>query len=260
MEMVIFQNYDQLSRVAAAIVAATIQNKPDSVLGLPTGSTPLGIYKELIRLHRESGLDFSKVKTFNLDEYVGLGKDMGLSYAHDQSYARFMWEEFFGHINIAEANIHILDGLATNLAKACADYESEIRECGGIDLQLLGIGRDGHIGFNEPGSPLDSRTRIVELDKRTISDNFNKFFKQTGGSKQKMPKRAVSMGISTILEAKEIVLLANGGEKADVVSRLVDGPISTDLPASALQLCSDRVLVMVDSLAAGKLHNSVARQ
>ena len=225
MEIVIEATHEQLSKAAAQKVAKTLNSKPDAVLGLPTGSTPLGLYKELIRMHRDEGLDFSYVTTFNLDEYVGLRKD------HPQSYHYFMHENLFKHINIPPESIHIPSGTTDNYRAFCAWYEQRIEECGGIDLQVLGIRADGHIGFNEPSSSLGSRTRIKTLARQTIEDNA-RFFE----NKEEVPVYAITMGVGTILEAKEIILLASGESKAGAVAGAIEGPVTSMNTASALQL------------------------
>ena len=186
------------------MVARTLNAKPNAVLGLATGSTPLGLYKELVRMHKDEGLDFSQVTTFNLDEYVGLPQN------HPQSYHYFMHENLFKHINIPKQNIYIPSGTTDNYAAFCQWYEQRIRECGGIDLQILGIGSDGHIAFNEPTSSLGSRTRIKTLARQTIEDNA-RFF----DTLDQVPIYAITMGVGTILEARKIILLANGKKKAD---------------------------------------------
>ncbi len=241
MEIIILPNPEESSRVAARLVAKQIQSKPDTVLGLATGSTPLMLYRELIRMHREEELDFSRVTTFNLDEYVGLSPD------HATSYHRFMWENLFEHINIAKENVHIPDGLAEDIPVFCEAYETEIREAGGIDLQVLGIGTDGHVGFNEPTSSLASRTRIKTLTPETLSDNA-RFF--TGDEEQ--PHHVLTMGIGTIMESRQVVLLAFGSGKADTVAASVEGPISSMMPASALQF-HPQTHFIVDEPAAAKL-------
>ncbi|HUU30154.1 MAG TPA: glucosamine-6-phosphate deaminase [archaeon] len=241
MEVVVKETYEEMSRLAAQNIAELIRRRPRAVLGLATGSTPLGTYKELIRMHKEEGLDFSQVVTFNLDEYVGLPED------NDQSYHYFMWENLFKHINIVPANVHIPDGNALDIEEACVDYEVEIDDHGGIDIQLLGIGSNGHIAFNEPGSSLGSRTRIKTLDERTRKDNA-RFFPSIND----VPKYCVTMGIGTILEAGKLILLANGANKADAIKAAVEGPLSASVPASAIQLHPD-VTVIMEKAAATKL-------
>jgi glucosamine-6-phosphate deaminase len=241
MEIIISPTYEEMSKAAAKAVAELLNSKPNAVLGLPTGSTPLGLYKELARMHKSEGLDFSQVTTFNLDEYVGLKKD------HPQSYHYFMHENLFKHINILTQNVYIPSGTTDNYAAFCQWYERRIKECGGIDLQLLGIGSDGHIGFNEPSSSLGSRTRIKTLARSTIEDNARFFEKM-----EDVPIYAITMGVGTIFEARKIVFLANGANKADAVAKAIEGPVTSMITASALQLHPD-VTAYLDRAAASKL-------
>ncbi len=214
-----------------------------SVLGLPTGSTPVGLYRELIRLHRETGLDFSRVITFNLDEYYPMAPD------DSQSYRRWMQETFFNHVNIQPQNVHVPDGTipAEEAEDYCLRYEQKIRRCGGIDLQVLGIGRTGHIGFNEPGSTRHSRTRLVTLDPVTRRDAASSFF-----GEENVPHQALTMGVGTILEARKIVLLAFGEHKAPIVQKAVEGPVTDSVTASFLQEHTDATFLL-DEAAAGQL-------
>ena len=241
MEVIIKENYEEISKEAAEIIRDAIHLKPNLVLGLATGSTPIGTYKELIRMHEAGELDFSKVLTFNLDEYVGLPS------THDQSYHYFMHENLFNHININPANVHVPSGVVKDFDRYCQWYEDEIAKVGGIDLQVLGIGSDGHIGFNEPGSSLASRTRIVTLTEDTIKDNA-RFFE----SEEDVPRFAITMGVGTIMEAGLCLLLANGEKKADPVEALVEGPITSQVTASALQM-HPNATVIIDEAAASKL-------
>lgn len=241
MLVLVTKDYDEMSKEAAKRVAAMVRKKPDCVLGLATGSTPVGLYKELIRMHKEEGLDFSKVTTFNLDEYVGLPPE------HDQSYHYFMWENLFKHINIDPRNVHIPQGMAEDVDRFCEWYENRIKEVGGIDLQILGIGSNGHIAFNEPGSSLGSRTRIKTLKESTRRDNA-RFF----NSIDEVPKYAITMGIGTIMEAREIILLASGKNKADALKKTVEGPITAMCPASVLQL-HRKATIIADEEAASLL-------
>ena len=241
MEVIVCKTYEEMSREAAQAVAETMNAKPNAVLGMATGSTPLGLYQELVRMHKRGELDFSQVTTFNLDEYVGLPTD------HDQSYHRFMHDNFFKHINIPPQNIHIPSGTTSNYRAFCEWYEKRIIECGGIDVQILGIGSDGHIAFNEPSSSLSSRTRLKTLAKQTIDDNA-RFFK----SADEVPVYAITMGVGTILEARKILLLANGKKKADAVAQAVEGPVTSMITASALQMHPDAT-VYVDADASTKL-------
>ncbi|MBE3100189.1 MAG: glucosamine-6-phosphate deaminase [Planctomycetes bacterium] len=241
MEVVICRNYAELSKAAARIVAELLNHKPNAVLGFATGSSPVGLYQELIRLHQEEGLDFSKVTTFNLDEYVGLPP------GHPQSYRRFMNENLFDHINVPKQNTHVPSGTSANHVAFCQWYEQRIREAGGIDLQVLGIGSDGHIAFNEPTSSLGSRTRRVTLTEQTIDDNA-RFFKK----KSDVPRHAISMGVGTILEARKLLMVVNGKNKAPALAAAVEGPITSMITASALQLHPDTI-VFTDADAAAQL-------
>ncbi len=234
-------SYEEMSIEAAKIVADRIRRKPNLVLGLATGSTPLGLYKELIRMHKQDGLSFSKVTTFNLDEYVGLPR------THDQSYYYFMWENLFKHIDLNPRYIHVPDGMANDIEAQCEWYDNEIKKWGGVDLQILGIGGNGHIAFNEPGSSLGSRTRIKTLTEQTIKDNA-RFFKNLS----EVPRLAITMGIGTIMEAKELIMLANKANKADAVKAAVEGPITAMVPASILQMHRN-AYVIIDKDAASKI-------
>jgi len=239
--IIIEQDSGAVARRAANFIADLLRRRPACVLGLATGSSPIGTYQELIRLHREEGLDFSQATTFNLDEYAGLGPD------HPQSYRFFMQQQLFDHVNFAAGRTHVPDGLADDFSASCADYEAAIRVAGGIDLQLLGIGADGHIAFNEPGSSLSSRTRLKSLVRETIRDNA-RFF----GSEDLVPRLAVTMGVGTILEARQCVLVAYGCGKAEAVRGMVEGPITASNTASALQL-HPHVCVVLDEQAASLL-------
>jgi glucosamine-6-phosphate deaminase len=240
LRVVIVRDYDEVGRSAGEVIAAAVKRKPDLVLGLATGSTPLGAYKEVIRLHKE-GLDLARVKTFNLDEYYGLPPD------HPQSYHRFMKENLFDHVNVKKENVSIPDGMAEDYRLVCEEYERRIKAAGGIDLQLLGIGRDGHIGFNEPGSSLASRTRLKTLTDQTVKDN-SRFF----GSEGAVPKLAVTMGVGTIMEARRILLLASGQEKAQALKESLEGPVTSTVTASVLQL-HPHATIIADEAAAAKL-------
>lgn len=254
MNIIIRDNYDDMSQHAAEIIAAQVRSKPNCVLGLATGSTPIGTYQRLISMHKQ-GLDFSEVKTFNLDEYYGIGMDMEKSYSADQSYARFMYEELFKNINIKPENIRIPDGLTQEPDKFCQWYEDEIKKAGGIDLQLLGMGGDGHWAFNEPGASLASRTRIEALAEQTLEDNYEAFYKKAGISREQMPHFAITMGIGTILEARSILMIVNGAKKADVVAKCLEGPVTSQITSSAIQLYSGKATVVLDREAASKLKN-----
>lgn len=225
-----FDSADSAARQLAVEVAGLIRTRAaeglQTVLGLATGNTPLPFYKELIRLHREEGLSFAGVVSFNLDEYLGLERD------HPESYWTFMHRNLFDHIDIDEANVNLPDGMVpeAGIDAHCAEYEARIRAAGGLDFQLLGIGRTGHIGFNEPGSPKTSRTRRIELDPITRQDAAPAF-----GGLDHVPTHAITMGCGTILEARRIALLAWGEKKADIVREAVSGPITDQVSASFLQ-------------------------
>ncbi len=237
MEIIIQPDARAAASMAARFFTQTIRRQPSAVLGLATGSTPLPLYRELV----QKRLDWSSITTFNLDEYLGIGAD------HPQSYHCFMQENLFRHVNIDQGNIHIPDGLAENPEEHCGQFERGIQTAGGIDLQLLGIGSDGHIGFNEPSSSLASRTRIKTLTERTRLDNA-RFF----GGAGLVPRHVITMGIGTILDSRKVVLLATGDHKADAVAGAVEGPVSAMNPASALQLHPHAVFCL-DSAAASKL-------
>jgi glucosamine-6-phosphate deaminase len=236
-EVIIQPTPETASAIAARIVARLLRDKPNAVLGLATGSTPLLLYRELARMQ----LDWSGVTTFNLDEYVGLPAE------HPQSYHSFMWTNLFQHVNIRKENVRLPDGLAKDIPAFCARYEEQIREAGGIDLQVLGIGTDGHIGFNEPSSSLASRTRIKTLTPRTRRDNA-RFF----GREEAVPHHVITMGIGTIMEARQVVLLAFGETKARAIAEAVEGPVSSMNPASILQMHPVAKAVL-DKAAAGQL-------
>lgn len=238
MRVIIESDALSASQRAARFIADQIRRKPDSVLGLATGSSPLETYRELIRMHQTEGLDFSQVTTFNLDEYVGLGA------SHPQSYRHFMQTSLFDHVNLAPSRTHVPDGRALDFEVHCRVYEQQIRDAGGIDLQLLGIGTDGHIAFNEPGSSLGSRTRLKTLASETIRDNA-RFF----GGEDKVPRLAVTMGVGTILESRRCLLLAFGPKKADAVRDTVEGPITAQVTATALQLHREVVGIFDEAAA-----------
>lgn len=241
MRVVVLPNPEAVAERGGRIVAALVRQRPDCVLGLATGSSPLGVYQELIRRHREDGLDFSQVTTFNLDEYVGLGP------THPQSYRFFMQQNLFDHVNIDAQRTHVPDGRALDFSSYCDKYEGQIVSAGGIDLQLLGIGADGHIAFNEPGSSLGSRTRLKTLTHETVEDNA-RFFEEG----EEVPRLAVTMGVGTILESKRCLLLAIGEHKAAAIRNMIEGPITSQVTASALQLHRD-VTVLADETAASWL-------
>lgn len=232
MKLITVDTYETLSRRAADIIAAQVIMKPNSVLGLATGSSPLGAYKELIQRCNNGDLDFSNVTSINLDEYVGLSGD------HEQSYRYFMDNNLFNFINIDKARTFVPNGCAADLDEECHSYDARIREEGGIDLQLLGIGLDGHIGFNEPDDVFIAATHKVELDASTIEANA-RFFE----SEKDVPRFAVTMGMQGIMQAKKVLLIANGEKKAEIVKKAFFGPITPRVPASILQLHPDLTVI-----------------
>lgn len=241
MEIIIAPTYQEMSKISAHFIAREIKKKHDIVLGLATGDTPIGTYQELVKVHKEEGLDFSKITTFNLDEYVGLPP------LHKNSYNYFMQDNLFRHVNVNQANVYVPQGNTEDPEEFSAWYEQQIKNAGGIDFQILGIGRDGHIGFNEPGSSFASRTRVKALYKQTIEDNA-RFFDKI----EDVPRFAITMGVGTILEAKKILLIANGEKKADVVAQFIEGPVTSQITATALQLHT-LATVVLDEAAASKL-------
>jgi len=242
MLVILKRDADQVSRQAAQLVASAVRRKPSLMLGLATGSTMIGVYQHLVRLHQEGSLDFSQVVTFNLDEYLGLAA------THPQSFRHFMQQHFFARVNINPRNIHIPDGtIHENYDQYCASYEDAIRIAGGIDIQLLGIGRNGHIGFNEPTSSIASRTRLKVLSKETLDDNSKSF-----APGEQSPRCAITMGIGSILDARKVLLIATGANKAAAVAKSIEGPITSAVSASALQLHPD-VTFIVDDAAASQL-------
>ncbi len=232
MKIIKTDSYYQMSRRTAGLIATQVNIKPDCVLGLATGSTPIGTYEQLIRWYQKGDLDFSKVITVNLDEYKGLSAD------NDQSYRYFMNTHLFNAINIRPENTHVPDGLEPDSDKACRDYNKIIADCGGIDLQLLGLGLNGHIGFNEPGSAFELETHCVDLTDSTIQAN-SRFF----SSMELVPKQAYTMGIKSIMQAKKIIIIVNGAEKAAIVKEAFFGPVTPNVPASVLQLHNDVTLI-----------------
>jgi glucosamine-6-phosphate deaminase len=241
----IFPDRTAVSRALAGRLADEIRAKPDIVLGLPTGRTPLEFYAELVRLHAAGEIDFARVTTFNLDEFLGVRRD------HPGSYRSFMERYLFEHVNVDPSRVHFLDGAATDPSAECERYEREIDAAGGIDLQIIGIGTNGHIGFNEPAAELEARTHRVTLRSETRRSNAALF----GGDPEKVPAEALSMGMGTILQARAVVLLATGSGKANCVERVVQGPITTLLPASFLQLHRHADL-MLDEPAASALRTA----
>ncbi|GIG38288.1 glucosamine-6-phosphate deaminase [Cellulomonas phragmiteti] len=241
MEVVIAPR-DELARLAADAVERLLVARPDAVLGLATGSSPLAVYDELARRHAQEGLSFARARAFLLDEYVGLAAD------HPQRYRTVIDTELVSRVDLAPDAVHAPDGLAADLPAACAAYEEAIRAAGGVDLQLLGIGTDGHVAFNEPGSSLASRTRIKTLTRQTRQDNA-RFF---DGDVDAVPTHCLTQGLATIMAARHLVLIATGRGKAQAVHQLVEGPVSALWPATVLQL-HPHVTVLVDDAAAGRL-------
>ena len=225
-------DYYHVSRVAANIISAQVIMKPDCVLGLATGSTPIGTYEQLIRWYEKGDLDFSQVHSINLDEYRGLSPE------NDQSYRYFMNKHLFDSINIDKKKTYVPDGMESDREKACRDYDEIIRAHGGIDMQILGLGHNGHIGFNEPGSAFGKETHCVQLTESTISANA-RFF----ASIDEVPREAYTMGIKSIMQAKKIVVIVSGESKKEIVKRAFTGPITPEVPASVLQLHNDVILV-----------------
>lgn len=245
MRVIHAKDYTDASRKTANIISAQVILKPDSVLGLATGSTPLGTYSQLIKWYEKGDLDFSKVRTVNLDEYVGLGA------SNDQSYVYFMHSNFFDHINIDPNNTHLPNGLERDAAVQCAKYDALIHSLGGVDLQLLGIGHNGHIGFNEPGDTFIKGTHCVDLTQDTTEAN-SRFFE----SEDQVPRQAYTMGILDILQAKRVVMIVTGENKAQILRDAFCGPVTPKVPASIMQLHPDFTLVADEaalSLADGLL-------
>lgn len=241
MEVIIQPNKEAAAALVARIIAHDLRANPHLVLGLATGKTMERVYRNLVRMHKEEGLDFSLCSTFNLDEYVGLFPSDPNSYRH------YMNHHLFQHVNVDLRNTHLPNGIAHDLEAECRQYENLIKRFGGIDLQLLGIGKAGHIGFNEPLSALRSRTRIKALTPTTLKQNAASF-----GGEEKVPRRAMTMGVGTIIEARRCLLLATGESKAEVIAQAVEGPITSMVTASALQL-HQRCTVVVDEEAAARL-------
>lgn len=252
MRLIVTKRYADMCREAANHIAmrvrALLAEKGRCVLGLPTGSTPLGVYHDLVELHRKGGLSFANVVTFNMDEYVGLHED------HPQSYHRFMWDNFFSHIDIKRDNVHILDGMAPDLSVECASYEASITAAGGIDLFLGGVGPDGHIAFNEPGSSLCSRTRVKTLTMDTRIANA-RFFE---GDISQVPSTALTVGVGTIMDAREVLILVNGHAKARALRDAVEGGISHMCTLSALQM-HQRGIIICDEDATVELKVGTVR-
>ena len=239
MNVYVYPNPETLAKAAGALMAATVLEKPDAILGLATGSTPVPTYREMARLNAEGAVSFAKTRTFNLDEYAGMAPD------HPQSYRRFMNEQLFDHIDIDKANTHVPSGYAS--AESAAEYDTEIAAAGGVDLQLLGIGHDGHIGFNEPDADFSRTTHLVELTEVTRQANARFFDKP-----EDVPTHAITMGIGTIMNARKILMIVTGADKAETVRAMLEGPVTPQMPASVLAF-HPNVVVMLDEAAASKL-------
>ncbi len=242
MKLYVAKDYDDMSRKAANILSAQVIMKPHCVLGLATGSTPEGVYRQLIEWYNKGDIDFSEVRTVNLDEYKGLDP------ANHQSYHYYMKDKFFNHINVKEENTNIPNGMPEDVEAECKRYNEVIRNLGGVDLQLLGIGTNGHIGFNEPKEAFERETHCVALTKETIEANA-RFFE----NEEDVPKYAISMGIKSIMQAKKIVLIASGRAKAEALYQTFYGPITPAVPSSILQLHND-VTVVADEAALAKIN------
>ncbi len=240
MNIYVYNNTEELYKNAANLIANLIKSNPNTRLGLATGSTPIKVYDQLVNQCKRDELSFKNVNTFNLDEYIGLGTD------HPQSYAYFMKDHLFSHIDIKKENIHIPSGIVSDINQEMRDYDT-LLEQNPIDMQLLGIGSNGHIGFNEPGTPFDSKTHVITLDEQTRLDNA-RFF----NTLDEVPKRAITMGISSIMQAKEIIIIATGAQKAEAIKKMIKGPVDVSLPASILQL-HPKVHVFLDQQSAKEL-------
>lgn len=232
MKIVKAKDYEDMSRKAANIIGSQVILKEDCILGLATGSTVLGLYEELIERYRQGNLDFSKVYSVNLDEYVGLSAD------NSQSYRYYMNHNFFNHINIPIVHTHLPDGLAQNLRTECQQYDKKIQDLGGIDLQLLGLGLNGHIGFNEPDEAYTLETHCVSLDESTIKAN-SRFFE----NEEEVPKQAITMGVKSIMQAKRVLLCVNGKKKASILKEVLYGPVTPKVPGSILQIHRNLIVV-----------------
>lgn len=243
MNLRVVNSYEELSKVAASEFSKVIKEKPNAILGLATGGSPIGMYKELIKMYEKKELDFSKVTTVNLDEYIGLNPE------HSQSYRYFMNDNLFNHININIANTFVPNGLAKDLEVECKEYDKRIIELGGIDIQLLGVGNNGHIAFNEPDEQLSAGTHVISLTENTIEANA-RFFDNIND----VPRKAITMGVGGIMKAKKIILIASGASKAEAIKGLFSGKITTENPASMLQMHRD-VTVIVDKEAAKLIEN-----
>lgn len=244
MELVITETYEDMSRAAADVIAAQLTEDPSSVLGLATGSTPIGLYAQLVKDYDDGVVSFANATTFNLDEYRGLDPE------HDQSYRYFMQKNLFDLVNVDPARTHVPNGAEPDATKACREYEEAIALAGGIDLQLLGLGHNGHIGFNEPCDHFPVDTHVVDLTESTIQANSRLF-----DSADDVPRQAYTMGIGTIMKARKVLMVVSGADKADIVNAVVNGPVTPEVPASVLQL-HPNVTIIVDSEAGAKCEQS----
>ena len=233
MRIIVCENYEEVSKKAAQMILSQVTLKPNSVLGLATGSTPIGMYENLVKLNKSGDIDFSEVRTFNLDEYYNLPKES------DQSYHYFMYQNLFNHININPDNIHIPNGMTNDVDAECDRYDSLIKEAGGVDIQVLGIGNNAHIGFNEPTVNFEKGTHLVELEESTIEAN-SRFFDNI----EDVPKKAITMGVGSIFKSKKIMLIATGENKAEAIYNTVYGKVVPEVPASILQFHNDIVLIL----------------
>lgn len=240
MEIRKVKNYDEMSKLAAERMAEKLKHIEKPILGLATGSTPEGLYKCLIEKYEQKEISFQQVTTFNLDEYVGISKD------DPNSYHYFMAEKLFNHVDIVPDHTHVPSGEVSNAVEECENYEKKIRDAGGIDMQILGIGLNGHIGFNEPGTSFESRTHVIDLDESTRQAN-SRFF----SSIDEVPKQAITMGIATIMESKEILLLVSGEAKADILAKVINGDVTEEIPATILQQ-HPNVTIIADEAALSK--------
>lgn len=241
MRILVCKNYDEMSKKAAQMILSQVTLKPNSVLGLATGSTPVGMYKQLVKMYNDKQIDFSEISTFNLDEYYNLPKES------NQSYDYFMKENLFNYINIPKENINIPNGMAKDVEAECERYDKSIKDCGGVDIQVLGIGHNAHIGFNEPTINFERGTHLVDLKQSTIEANARFFDKE-----ENVPKKAITMGTGSIFKARKIMLLACGESKAQAIYNTVYGKVVPEVPASILQFHNDIVLIL-DEEAASKL-------
>jgi glucosamine-6-phosphate deaminase len=242
MEVVIHESTEHLASLAAGAIEALVRRTPDAVLGLATGSSPLAVYDDLVRRHTENGLSFARARAFMLDEYVGLPVE------HPERYRNVILRDLVERVDLDPASVHSLDGLADDLVGACARYEQDIVEAGGVDIQILGLGTDGHVAFNEPGSSLASRTRIKTLTQQTLLDNA-RFF---DGDIDAVPRHVLTQGLGTVMAAKHLIVMADGHRKAQAVHHVVEGPVTAMWPGSVLQL-HPHVTVLIDEAAASRL-------